>query len=250
MIKLSERLKMIADNIEPGSGVADIGTDHGYLPIYLCQTKKYGKVIATDVNTGPLQKAKANFILTVPDMKPDLRLGDGLDPLKPGEVETGVIAGLGGYLISDMLTWELGKTLTYKRFILQPRNNSGKLRRDLYKLGFRILREDIAFEQNRFCEIITCEPPKEVQRACEPAESGFRPSEVSFDYPDLLIKGSLRNVRSYLESQLRTENEIMAKIGEGTGGAGTEDNPDYQKRVRHAARIRKLLAELDAGGKR
>ena len=250
MIKLSERLKMIADNIEPGSGVADIGTDHGYLPIYLCQTKKYGKVIATDVNTGPLQKAKANFILTVPDMKPDLRLGDGLDPLKPGEVETVVIAGMGGYLISDILTWDLGKTLTYKRFILQPRNNSGKLRRDLYKLGFRILREDIAFEQNRFCEIITCEPPKEVQRACEPAESGFKPSEVSFDYPDLLIKGSLRNVRSYLESQLRTENEIMAKIGEGTGGSGTEDNPDYQKRVRRAARIRKLLAELDAGGKR
>ncbi|MBR3052616.1 MAG: SAM-dependent methyltransferase, partial [Firmicutes bacterium] len=223
MIKLSERLKMIADNIEPGSGVADIGTDHGYLPIYLCQTKKYGKVIATDVNTGPLQKAKANFILTVPDMKPDLRLGDGLDPLKPGEVETVVIAGMGGYLISDILTWDLGKTLTYKRFILQPRNNSGKLRRDLYKLGFRILREDIAFEQNRFCEIITCEPPKEVQRACEPAESGFRPSEVSFDYPDLLIKVSLRNVRSYLESLLRTENEIMANIGEGTGGAGTED---------------------------
>ena len=250
MIKLSERLKMIADNIETGSGVADIGTDHGYLPIYLCQTKRYGKVIATDVNTGPLQKAKANFILTVQDMKPDLRLGDGLDPIKPGEVDTVVIAGMGGYLISDILTWDLGKTLTYKRFILQPRNNSGKLRRDLYKLGFRVLREDIAVEQNRFCEIITCEPPERVYHGEERFENGFKPSEVSFDYPDLLIRGTLKNVRPYLESQLRTENDIMSKIGEGTGGQGTEDNPDYQRRVRRAARIRKLLAEMDAGGKR
>jgi len=238
MIKLSERLKLIADIIEPGSGVADIGTDHGYLPIYLSQTKRYGKIICTDVNKGPLGTAKANYALTAPEAKPDMRLGDGLDPLKPGEVETVVIAGMGGLLISDILEWDIGKSRTFRRFILQPRNNSGKLRKDLARFGFRIIREDIALEAGRYAEIITCEPGDEPL----PLED-----DASYDYPELLIKGSRRNVREYLESQLRTETDIMRKIAEGVKGTDPKEDPDYQRRGKRRDRIEYLLGSLDGG---
>ena len=127
MIKLSERLECIANRIDKGETVADIGTDHGYLPIYLWENKISPKVIMADISKGSLQKAKDNCKLSQPDFDFDCRLGDGLEVLKPHEVDTVVMAGMGALLIIEMLEWDIIKTRTYKKFILQPRNNLGEL---------------------------------------------------------------------------------------------------------------------------
>ena len=155
MIKLSERLECIANRIDKGETVADIGTDHGYLPIYLWENKISPKVIMADISKGSLQKAKDNCKLSQPDFDFDCRLGDGLEVLKPHEVDTVVMAGMGAFLIIEMLEWDIIKTRTYKKFILQPRNNLGELVKWLKDNNFNINNYDLVKEGKRICEILT-----------------------------------------------------------------------------------------------
>ena len=86
MIKLSQRLQLIFDMIEEGETMADIGTDHGFLPMALWESGKCRKVILSDVNSGPLEKARENMAKAGIPMEMDMRMGDGLDTIQPGEV--------------------------------------------------------------------------------------------------------------------------------------------------------------------
>ncbi|MGI6206083.1 MAG: class I SAM-dependent methyltransferase [Anaerovoracaceae bacterium] len=155
-IKLSERMQMIASHVSPGSRTADIGTDHGYIPVWLISSGVTDKVILTDVNEGPLKKAAASFRRYLPEVKPDLRQGYGLDVVSPGEADDIIIAGMGGILISKILSRGAGVVKTAGTLILQPRNHSFSLRSYLRRLGdFTVVSEEIAVEDKRYCEIIT-----------------------------------------------------------------------------------------------
>jgi len=155
MIKLSDRLKAIADLIYPGETVADIGTDHGFLPMSLWETGKSPLVILSDVNVGPLKKAETNIAKYFPGQSFDLRIGSGLQTLEHGEVDTVVIAGMGGILISDILAEDINKTKSFKRYILQPRNAQKYLRAWLINNGFHITDEKLVREGKFICEIIS-----------------------------------------------------------------------------------------------
>ena len=138
-MKLSDRLQLIADEIHCGETMADIGTDHGFLPLYLLETKKCPKVIMADISSGSLKKAEDNCKMANPDGNYELRLGDGIDILEDGEVDVVAIAGMGGNLIADILEWNLAKSRSIKRYILQPRRHVGKLRHWLACNGFKIV---------------------------------------------------------------------------------------------------------------
>lgn len=155
MIKLSDRLKAIKDLIHQGETVADIGTDHGFLPMSLWETGKSPHVILSDVKVGPLKKAEANIAKHLPDRSFDLRIGNGLQTLEHGEVDTIVIAGMGGVLISDILAEDLNRTKSFKRYILQPRNAQKVLRAWLRDNGFVIIDEKLVREGKYICEIIS-----------------------------------------------------------------------------------------------
>ncbi len=146
----------IAAHIRCEDHVADIGTDHGYLPIWLAQNRAAAKIIISDINKGPLEKAEAHIERHgVPEM-PELRLGGGLTVLKPGEADVIVIAGMGGILIRSILDESPEVVRQAKRLILQPRNHTFSLREYLKKLeGFSISDEEIAEEGRKLCEIIT-----------------------------------------------------------------------------------------------
>ena len=98
-LKLSERLQMMADAVAEGAAAADIGTDHGYLPIWLACNKRCRRVILSDINHGPLRKAQENIQNYLPDFPFDLRQGSGISVLDPGDADTVIIAGMGGNLI-------------------------------------------------------------------------------------------------------------------------------------------------------
>ena len=101
-MKLTPRLQTIADEINPGETMADIGTDHGFLPVYLWENKISPNVIMADISAGSLAKAEENCRAFFPDREFDLRLGNGLEILQPGEVDAVVMAGMGGILnVSD-----------------------------------------------------------------------------------------------------------------------------------------------------
>ncbi|SHG96422.1 tRNA (adenine(22)-N(1))-methyltransferase [Tepidibacter thalassicus] len=153
-MKLSERLEVIANLVDKNTILADIGTDHGYIPVYLLKNKKIKYAVAADINRGPLENAKKEVLLNNLEDKVDLRLGSGLSVLKKGEVDEVIIAGMGGVLISKILeeSFEVAKSL--KKIILQPMQASDELRKYLYSEKFEIIDEVLVKEDFRIYEII------------------------------------------------------------------------------------------------
>ena len=141
-LPISKRLLCCASMVQPGSRVADIGTDHGYLGIYLLQSGAARHVIACDLRKDPLENARRNAKLFGVDGEMKLRLSDGLEKILPDEVDTVVMAGMGGDLIQKILSqcpWRKREGL---QFILQPQSAGNVLRRWLCEDGFEIRREE------------------------------------------------------------------------------------------------------------
>ena len=141
-LPISKRLLCCASMVQPGSRVADIGTDHGYLGIYLLQSGAARHVIACDLRKDPLENARRNAKLFGVDGKMELRLSDGLEKIRPDEVDTVVMAGMGGDLIQRILSqcpWRKREGL---QFILQLQSAGNVLRRWLCEDGFEIQREE------------------------------------------------------------------------------------------------------------
>ena len=158
MIKLTDRLQVLADQIRQDETMADIGTDHGFLPIYLWENEISPKVIMADISPGSLQKARVNCYENYPDEKFDLRLGNGIQILENGEVDAVVIAGMGGKLMTEILGENLEKSKSFGKLILQPRNGQAKLRSWLIENGFSIVKESLVRENKYICEVITVVP--------------------------------------------------------------------------------------------
>ena len=141
-LPISKRLLCCASMVQSGSRVADIGTDHGYLGIYLLQSGAARHVIACDLRKDPLENARRNAKLFGVDGAMELRLSDGLEKILPDEVDTVVMAGMGGDLIQKILSqcpWRKREGL---QFILQPQSAGNVLRRWLCEDGFEIQREE------------------------------------------------------------------------------------------------------------
>jgi len=238
MIKLSDRLQLIANEIERGETVADIGTDHGFLPIYLCENGISPKVIMADISRGSLDKAKQNCLDAHPDMKFDLRLGDGIKVLKKGEVDAVAIAGMGGILMTEILGADLEKTKSIKKFILQPRNHVGILRQWLLENGFEITNEQLVREGKYICEILTVIPrDAEIGEASDKADVyGMDSNAIQFQFPSTLVEFKNPLTMEYLNRHLNKEKFILDSMKSGQKTTekdikGQESRIDYLERL-------------------
>ncbi len=153
-MKLSKRLQTIADFVPIGGVVGDIGTDHGYIPAYLIDSKKSKKVIGTDISKGSLDKIIQYVKLLNFQDHIDTRLGNGLEVIALNEIDTVIISGMGGLLIRDILSKDLKITNTITHFILQPNIAAKELRQYLIQNNFKIVDEELIFEENKYYEII------------------------------------------------------------------------------------------------
>jgi len=153
-IQLTPRLKTIANLVTPGNRVADIGTDHGYISIYLVLNKISNFVVASDVNEGPIKSAMNNIVKYNCNDRIVTRLGSGLETIEPWEVDTAIIAGMGGILIKDLLEAKPEVTNSIKEFVLQPMQAQNLLRRYLVNNGFIIKKDLLVREDNKIYEII------------------------------------------------------------------------------------------------
>ena len=151
---LTPRLKVIAQAVLSGLPMADIGTDHGYLPVALVSSGKIPSAIAADVNVKPLEKARGCILKAGLVDRIEIRLGSGLSVLEPGEAATIVMAGMGGYLIRDLLRESEAVAKAAECLILQPMNNGAVLRHFLEDNGYVITDERIASEGSKVYEII------------------------------------------------------------------------------------------------
>lgn len=152
MIKLSKRLRAIVNFCDKNKIIADIGTDHGFVPNFLYEEDYNRKIIATDISLNSLNKAIEFTELRGNKGKIEHIVCNGLEKIPP--VEQIIIAGMGGILISKILDRDFEKARQAEKLILQPMQQVDYLRKFLYDKGFKILDEKIVFEDNKFFHII------------------------------------------------------------------------------------------------
>lgn len=225
-MKLSKRLQTIADFVKKDAVVADIGTDHAHIPIYLIENNIIDKAYACDINKGPLEKAKENIANFGVSENIVLRLSNGLDKMSNKEVDTIIIAGMGGELIIDILN--RGKVFFDKKntFILSPHTKVDEVRDYLIRNGFKIIKEDMCIDEGKFYTVM------EVRYT----ENTVMNSEAELLYGKYLIE----NKHPVLLRFLKKEEEKYINILSNTGL-----NEDRKKELRHRLDIiRETMNEM------
>lgn len=205
MVKLSNRLLAVASFVTDGNVLADVGTDHGYIPIYLMQEKRIPRAVAMDINEGPLQRAKEHIALYGLGDYIETRLSDGVAALTPGEVDTILIAGMGGGLVMHIL--EEGKEVCHraKELILQPQSELERVRNYLWMNGYVILEENIVLEDEKFY------PMMRVQYQNLPNEE-YADNLLFCRYGKLLLEEKHPVLREYLEREQKLYSDILTNL--------------------------------------
>lgn len=209
-MELSKRLNFIINNIDKISALADIGTDHGYIPLYATQNGICDKAIAIDINKDPLDKARLNAILEGAGDELEFRLGDGLNPLKKDEVEAVIIAGMGGNLIRDILEESIDKVNSLNYLILVPAQNPEVLREYLYNNDYEIICENLCEEDGIYYELF-----KVRKKAGE--SMGLDP--IYYEVSPKLLMQKHPLMKDYLNSKIDNYKRILSFITESTVSA-------------------------------
>lgn len=189
-MRLSKRIYALADCVIKGHSAADIGTDHGYVPMLLIRNGISPRVIMSDISEGSLAKAKETFRqcgLMDKVSESDFRTGYGLETIRPGEVDAVIIAGLGGHTIADILTADIRKSMSFKNLILQPRKHSGNLRCALYTNGWDISDEILVPEGKFVCEIICAVPGRDTEPGMI-REAPYPEEDIRWKYPEAIVE--------------------------------------------------------------
>ncbi len=211
-MELSKRLKRIAEHVDKCESVADIGTDHGYIPIYLVKEGICEKAIASDINKGPIEKAKVNVAFEGVSNKIKCLLGPGLNPLKVGEVNGVILAGMGGNLTRDILLADMDKVKKYDFIILQPAQNPEVLREFLYKNDYEIIDEDLIKDEGRFYELFKV-------KYNENSEKLVFHDELEYEVSPLLREKNHPLFKEFIEEKINRCETILSFIKEDTEAA-------------------------------
>lgn len=174
-----KRIAAMINFISPGSRVADIGTDHAYLPIESVKSGRASFVIAADKNSGPATFAKKNIAAAGLEDKIEVRIGDGLKILQPGEVDTICIGGMGGKLICDILSASPEIFQSAEKIILQPMNAPDKVEKFLTGNDFFIADLDLAESGGIIYEIFFA--TKNPNLICRPTKKDLSPLAKKFE---------------------------------------------------------------------
>ena len=211
-MELSKRLKRIAEHVDKCESVADIGTDHGYIPIYLVKEGICKKAIASDINKGPIEKAKVNVAFEGVSNKVKCLLGPGLNPLKVGEVNGVILAGMGGNLTRDILLADMDKVKKYDFIILQPAQNPEVLREFLYKNDYEIIDEDLIKDEGRFYELFKV-------KYNENSEKLVFEDGLYYEVSPLLREKNHPLFKEFIEEKINRCETILSFIKEDTEAA-------------------------------
>lgn len=165
---MNKRLNTLAKMVDKGSRVADIGTDHAYLPIELMNENKVSYAIASDIAAGPLQNAKDDIVAAGFENKIETRLGAGLSTItKTDRIDTVVIAGMGGKLMVQILDDALNNGFKFKNLVLEPNIGEPGVRKWLTEHQYRILTEDLIAEAGHTYELIKAKLGEEKESLTE-----------------------------------------------------------------------------------
>ena len=205
-IHLSKRLKALANMVTDGNRLADIGTDHGYIPIYLCQTGKIPSALAMDIGKGPLQQAQTHIAEHGLSEQIKTRLSDGMAALQFGEADTILIAGMGGGLVMKILSEGAEKLTGKEELILQPQSEIALVREFLRVRNFQILNEDMILEDGKYYPMMKVSQ----QKAAE--QTKILLQEVADAFGTVLLQKRHPVLKEWLERELRTTNSVIEQL--------------------------------------
>ena len=223
-MQLSKRLKAVASLVTPSHAVADVGCDHGYIPIYLIQEGIAQKAIAMDVNVGPLEVAKENIEAHQCSAGIETRLSDGVNALAPHEVKTVVIAGMGGNLVMKILAEGQATLTTVRELILQPQSEIAEVRKFLQAKGYSIVAEDMICEDGKYY------PMMKVKLG----EMNLT-REIDFIYGAFLLKEKNPILKQFLEKEKETLGKISKQISEAGSMTARQDEIEQEMCLNQSA---------------
>jgi len=188
-ITISNRLKMVASYVGNQVRFADIGSDHAYVPSYICKLDSEARGIATEINKGPFESARTMIESQKLSHAVEVRLGDGLEPIElTDELDEIIIAGMGGTLITSILDKGKRKLKNIKKLILQPNIDECELRIWLSTNGFQIIKEAILEDKGHMYEVIVAEPYIEIKDRIHTDRECFFGPILLKNKTDLFIK--------------------------------------------------------------
>lgn len=215
-MELSKRLYAVASMVTKGNRVADVGTDHAYIPIYLVRQKITPGAIAMDINKGPMERAKKHIEAYGLSNYIEVRLSDGVHELKKDEADTLIVAGMGGALVKKIM--EEGKEVlsSMQELILQPQSEVFLVRKYLEEAGFRITEENFVLDDGKYYPMM-----KAVKG------NMFLKEDIFYQYGAQLLKKQ----NMVLKEFLLKEQQLYLSIEEKLCGNQKEDASQRKKEV-------------------
>ncbi|MCU5703068.1 MULTISPECIES: tRNA (adenine(22)-N(1))-methyltransferase [Bacillus] len=215
-VKLSKRLEEVVREIPVGSTVADIGSDHAYLPCYAIINNIATKAVAGEVVEGPFRSAQATVAESGLQDKVDVRKGNGLAVIAPGEVDVITVAGMGGALIRDILESGKEKLEGVTRLILQPNIAAHHIREWFIENGWELIHEKIVKEDGKIYEILVGErgniaSPYSENKQAELFMGPFLIKEKSEAFVEKW-EGELKNFQNILKQLERAADSEETKV--------------------------------------
>ena len=230
-IVLSKRMTAVADMVSKQNTVADIGCDHGFVSIYLIQHGICKKVLAMDVNDGPLERAKEHISMRGLSDYIEVRKSDGMEKIgmdeKP-EADAAIIAGMGGRLTVRILSDGLKKARLMQEIILQPQSEIFLVRRFLMENGFFIAEENMVLDEGKYYQILKAVPDRKSNESKQETLSA-----VQEQFGPILLQQRNPVLQEYLERELDKFDHICRQI-EGNDTGTIAQISQKQKIIREA----------------
>lgn len=229
MVRISDRLRTVAHMCAKGAVVADIGTDHGYLPIYLVQEGIVRSAIAMDLRKGPLDKAKKHICDNCLEDRIQTRLSDGLEKLSANEADIITICGMGGRLIADIVTKGMNVITQNTTLIVSPQSEVGDFRHFLVSQRLVVDDEKMLKEDGKYYFIIKC------RKSDENVYSEY--SETQYQYGWKLLENKDKTLYEYLIKEKETNDGISNSLKKD------ESNPTVKLRLQQLSQKNNIIMD-------
>ena len=204
MFELDTRLFAAAELLGTGNTLADIGSDHAFLPIYMLKNQRIAHAIITDINDMPLKNSMDHVNQYRMQNYCEFRKGSGLEIIKDGDADLISICGMGGDLIATIIKNGIDTAKSAEKLVLQPMTNHALLRKNITEMGFIIIDEKMIRDRHLFYQIFSVQKGDEKQYK----------NEIDFEFSPLLRYNKDETMREYIQFQLRVQRKIFAQLQE------------------------------------
>lgn len=202
MFELDKRLSAVAELLGTGKTLADIGSDHAFLPIFMLKNQRIQHAIITDIHDMPLKNSMDHVNQYRMQNYCELRKGGGLEVINNRDADLISICGMGGDLITTIIKNGINTAKSAEKLVLQPMTNHAQLRRNVTEMGFRIIDEKMTRDRHLFYQMFAVQKGKENQ---------YR-TEIDFEFSPMLRYNKDETMREYMLFQLQVQKKIYTQL--------------------------------------